>query len=250
MGVSKATKEKRLSQGLCFRCGLRTFHAGRQTCEICVNKIKEYEIKFHQKRDEKSTCRRCLSKVVENHVYCEKHMLNNRKKSKKVTDTRIQQGLCTACGKERDQSLKRLCAECFSKQKEQQRQEYIERKTNGICVYCGKSQSLESVNSCRICFFKNLSANHFGSRNRHQELCDLFESQHGLCAVTNNPLILGDTASLDHIIPLSKGGTHDIVNLRFVHLWINVMKMDKLDEDFMSELKLWLKSVTFIKEIS
>jgi len=38
-------------------------------------------------------------------------------------------------------------------------------------------------------------------------------------------------ASLDHIIPVSRGGTHDEDNLALAHLWCNSVKRDlPLDE--------------------
>lgn len=242
MGVSKATKANRLSKGLCSLCGEIPPRQDKKTCKLCFEKRKVYELEFNKRRDEKGICRRCLNKVVENHVYCEKHMLNNRVKSKKATDSRINNGLCALCGLERETNFKRLCSNCFDKAKKTKRQEYLDRQINGLCVYCGKYQSLQEVNSCEDCFFKNLSVNHFGSRKRYQELNDLFYSQKGLCAVTKMPLNLGNTASLDHIIPLSKGGTHDIDNLRFVHIWINVMKMNDLDEVFIPKLKHWFNT--------
>jgi ribosomal protein L37E len=242
MGASKATKENRLLQGLCNRCGKVPYRQGNKTCESCFQKLRNYGKGDRQKRKELGLCQKCPNQVVDNHVYCEKHMLHNRSQSKKITTTRINNGLCALCGNEREPNFKRLCSNCFNKAKESQRQEYVERQVNGICVYCGKSQSLQEVNSCEDCFFKNLSANHFGSRKRYQELIDLFYSQQSLCAVTKMALILGNTASLDHIIPLSKGGTHDIDNLRFVHVWINVMKMNDLDEVFIPKLKNWFNT--------
>ena len=36
----------------------------------------------------------------------------------------------------------------------------------------------------------------------------------------------GNMASLDHIVPRSKGGTNDVGNLQWVHWWVNFMKLD------------------------
>jgi 5-methylcytosine-specific restriction endonuclease McrA len=78
------------------------------------------------------------------------------------------------------------------------------------------------------------------SGRQWKELETLFETQNGKCAVTGIPLELGSTASVDHIIPRCKGGPEDITNVRFVHLWINVMKKDLPEEDFINKLDIWL----------
>lgn len=238
MGASKETKQKRFSNGFCERCGKFPFREGKKTCQVCFEKIQEYEKQDRERRKEKGLCQKCPNKAVEGCVYCEIHLSGRRKYAKIKSDKRIVSGLCTNCGNEKNEN-KRLCNNCFQKQKETQRIEYLERQQSKNCVYCGKLPSLTKVNSCKLCFFKNLSANHFRSRSRYQELINLFDSQNGLCAITGFELILGDNASLDHILPLSKGGTHDISNLRFVHLWINFVKLDKLDEEFIPELKMW-----------
>lgn len=243
MGVSNKTKSRRLSQGLCQRCGINPIRLNMKTCEVCSNIMKEYDKNSRKRRKEQGLCQTCSEKAVENKSHCEKHLLLRSKKAKQNVDEIIKQGLCANCKKIRSPQYKRLCEECFLKHKENNRLEYINRQSQRICVYCGRYPSLSLINSCRICFFKNLSTNHFGSNSRYQELINLFESQNELCVVTKIPLILGKTASLDHIIPLSNGGTNVIENLRFVHLWINMMKMETSEEIFIPELKNWLKQI-------
>jgi len=43
--------------------------------------------------------------------------------------------------------------------------------------------------------------------------------------------------SLDHIVPASKGGTHELTNLRLAHRWCNCIRSDEVwaDEDFRIE---------------
>jgi hypothetical protein len=57
-------------------------------------------------------------------------------------------------------------------------------------------------------------------------------AQEKKCAITGIELIPGKTASIDHIIPLCKGGTNDKSNLRFVHVSMNAFKNDLDEEEF------------------
>ena len=52
-----------------------------------------------------------------------------------------------------------------------------------------------------------------------------------MCPLTGRKLN-GDTMSLDHIIPVSKGGNHNVSNLQFVHVDINYAKRNLLQEEF------------------
>jgi 5-methylcytosine-specific restriction endonuclease McrA len=68
---------------------------------------------------------------------------------------------------------------------------------------------------------------------------EIWESQNGNCAITGLPMEPGETASLDHVIPIKRNGNHARANLRFIHLAINRMKGDMTDD----ELREFLKDV-------
>lgn len=57
-------------------------------------------------------------------------------------------------------------------------------------------------------------------------LRDKLISQNGLCAISGKSLLCG--FHLDHIIPISKGGTHTIGNVQFVNAEENIRKSNKL----------------------
>ncbi len=69
-----------------------------------------------------------------------------------------------------------------------------------------------------------------------KDLVDLWLSQCGLCAISKVALIAGKTAELDHIIPVTKGGDSTIKNLRFIHISLNRMKQNMLDDEFQNIL--------------
>jgi len=60
----------------------------------------------------------------------------------------------------------------------------------------------------------------------------LWNKQKGRCAITGLELFPGINAALDHIVPVARGGTNGVSNMRFVHKLVNFMKYDLTDEDF------------------
>jgi 5-methylcytosine-specific restriction endonuclease McrA len=71
------------------------------------------------------------------------------------------------------------------------------------------------------------------------ELRELIEKQNYRCALSGVSLTPSD-AQLDHIVPVSDGGTHLIDNLQVVHSVINRMKGTLSNEEF----RHWCKMVT------
>lgn len=59
----------------------------------------------------------------------------------------------------------------------------------------------------------------------------LIESQGYRCALTGRPLT-PDVATLDHIVPLARGGEHSISNLQVLHKDANVAKAALDQDDF------------------
>jgi 5-methylcytosine-specific restriction endonuclease McrA len=69
-------------------------------------------------------------------------------------------------------------------------------------------------------------------RNRGVEtLKALWNEQGGACALTGEPLIPGQNASLDHIIPRCRGGTSDRNNLQWTTKEINFFKRTRTDDE-------------------
>ena len=66
-----------------------------------------------------------------------------------------------------------------------------------------------------------------------QQLKDLFERQRGCCAICKKKLT---KKHLDHIMPLAKGGAHEIKNLQYLCPRCNVRKFCIHPIDFMQKL--------------
>jgi len=90
-------------------------------------------------------------------------------------------------------------------------------------------------------------------KRRHKEFVkiiprDLFKiakKQKCKCAITGLKLT-PETLSVDHIIPISKGGSHTVDNLRLVHKDINHMKNHYDDGYFLEMCKLVADNFTVI----
>jgi hypothetical protein len=84
----------------------------------------------------------------------------------------------------------------------------------------------------RIHYFKYISKVHNkrsgGYKLKPMELWGILKRQRMLCALTGR-MLNRDNISLDHIVPLSKGGSNEPNNLRFVHIDSNTFKMDMDD---------------------
>jgi 5-methylcytosine-specific restriction endonuclease McrA len=68
------------------------------------------------------------------------------------------------------------------------------------------------------------------------DLRTLWEAQDGRCALTGEPLQMiadrGVGPELDHIVPITRGGTSELSNLRWVTHRVNRAKGNLTDEEF------------------
>lgn len=60
----------------------------------------------------------------------------------------------------------------------------------------------------------------------------MWDQQGGLCALTGRPL--GPDAQLDHVLPLARGGSRGLANLRWVCPQANYAKRDLTDEEYLT----------------
>ena len=67
----------------------------------------------------------------------------------------------------------------------------------------------------------------------------LFEQQEGHCYLCGKPLFLrfDDPISIEHKVPVSRGGYNDISNVALAHLSCNLKKQTKTDKEYLEELK-------------
>lgn len=154
-------------------------------------------------------------------------------------------GLCTHCPPtdlKPARPGRATCAGCVARSSATYHQNRTRRQAAGLCFRCAKSPPLPSAVTglCDFCFCRRLSQSHFnGLRGQAIKDCatallDLFRAQGGQCAYTGRLLTLGVDAEVDHIHPLSKGGSTHISNLQWVCGVVNQMKYDLLESEFLA----------------
>lgn len=150
---------------------------------------------------------------------------------------------------ENDTKKKRKRNRAYLTRKYKRRNERILLKRNGcnsIDEYKTKKERRREerrrykVRYKRIHYFKHISKVHNkrsgGYVLRPIELWGLLKRQRMLCGLTGRRLNR-DNISLDHIVPLSKGGSNEPSNLRFVHIDANTFKMDMNDNSLLELAK-------------
>lgn len=182
---------------------------------------------------EKGLCQQCSTgKALPGLTYCSVCREAQVQSSAASTQRRLAAGLCRDCSKPRDLKGPR-CSDCL----ERLRNKYKYDVEHGICVHCASPATAGAF--CLGHWFKNIG-HAYGLNKKNGGLAlirQIWEEQQGLCAVTGRTLIPGVNASLDHITPLSKGGTHVKENLRWVLLKINHMKWDMTNEEFIESCR-------------
>ena len=175
---------------------------------------------------------------------------------------RIQEGKCPGCGGEIEGDVrrtasgvkKRMCRSCLKKNSRRMSKEREKRAANGLCTRCGKGPPKEGVRQCQKCsdYTSKISKNRiiktfFEKRARNgsslgysvlsaKMLWSLWKEQKGRCALTG--VKLGrDNSELDHIVAISKGGTGERSNLRWLHRDVNQAKRALSDLEFLDLCK-------------
>lgn len=161
---------------------------------------------------------------------------------------------CRSCTRVRKEKLRRernqrlkdagLCRDCLNASRTVRclpcsRHQKARLRKRGRCINCaGQKDATNSI--CDRCTLKTLARRKLGDRSRWRFLERLLAKQRGLCAVTGVPIKIGCNASLDRITPENRGGSNSSANLRWVHLVVNRMKNDMLDQELLD----WCRLIT------
>jgi hypothetical protein len=219
-----------------------------KTCTSC--KIQKPTNQFHNDNsriDKKNIyCIECQNQINRDHYQQKKdgyYKTPQRKQSMSESTKRqkIQkrgQGLCVQCGKNRPKDRKSKCSECFNKSLELQRLQRIKAIENKQCSRCFKLPVISEYSYCEICFFKYRAYEHLKDRTKWHTLKEKLESQNYKCVYTNQILVVGKNATIDHILPKSRCPElrYTLSNLQWVTLTANQMKKDLTHEEFLEHI--------------
>lgn len=144
---------------------------------------------------------------------------------------RDSKGLCVECGRGRDTKGK-TCRNCLSRKHKAVAARRKRKQENGLCWVCKSGIALNGGQQCEICMLKSRCVQRIGSRKFWIEAKAKWDQQQGICPYTGRKMTLVES-EIDHIIPTSRGGTHDLSNIEFVPAIINRMKSDQTVDEFL-----------------
>lgn len=246
--VNEKNKGKRKAfakQGVCTVCGSPSWHPNRIYCEYHRNIANEKTKKRISLLLQDGLCvhcgkeplwrpgaQRCFTCKIKYNEYSKINARNLRVKN-------IAKGLCVQCSTPIDRKSKTMCSRCHNMAFERTRKWKDLRKVNGLCLTCGKPAIVHGkAPACSMCWFKRIAGSTAKSSRKWKTIKLLLEKQNFKCAYTGEHLKIGINASLDHIIPIRKGGNHSPENLQWITCNINSMKNDNTHDEFLTIIKI------------
>ena len=190
--------------------------------------------KLQLERKRHKLCILCGKPAHNRTLFCETCRSAHNNRFRVVAQYRKANNLCHDCGGKIDRPNFTRCSKCAERQHKSFAKLVASRHEKGLCR-CGNPATIGKV--CNDCWFKRESQFNTGSKHMWQAIKQLLEKQEYKCAYSGRHLIPGVNASLDHIVPIAKGGSNDITNLQWVDKQINTrMKFGLSHQEFMSLL--------------
>lgn len=189
-----------------------------------------------KKRISESLCIDCGAPIFGKILFCSKCAGKRKQKSKAIRLNRQASNLCVHCGKPLKTDEKKNCNKCKKRRCESTRKTQITRRKRGLCPSCGEIATIGA--DCEKCWFKRISRYNTGAVKNWLSIKKLLEKQEYKCVYTGKKLIPGKNASIDHIVPKSKGGNNSIKNLQWVDEQVNRIKNDMTHYEFITFCKL------------
>lgn len=193
----------------CTYCKKQPAADGKKKCETCFEKVRTITNLSRRKTKERGICYRCGVNPLTTHTICETCRIKHKAGIDYYKNERI---------------------------------------TKGLCAECGRFPFSGNAKSCETCILKAMAKAHFKDVRKWTVLRELFDVI-STCPYSGIKLTLGINASLDHKIPRSKGGTDDIENLQFIHIWCNTMKSNLSETEFLEQFRTFLNvSIQFLEK--
>lgn len=172
--------------------------------------------------------------------------------SKRSREARIRANECTVCKVRIEPGSNRVCRPCGDARNQANTALRTRRRAKSECIRCA-APSLAG-DQCMRCWFRATATAACQRTDAEQKVVagiieSLWRAQGCRCALTGAELTPGaKSASLDHIIPVARGGRSDAENLRWVSLPVNVAKSALSDEDFVAMCRAVVKHHDMFRE--
>lgn len=231
-----------MANGLCPKCGAVKENPIRSYCRVCENAYQNERNRINPppprtpeqaKRKGEMERERFANMSRDELVEYYKRKREWRNANPFTEEERIDQRKRAA------KARSKWTPERREQQKATQRAHYermLIRASLGLCAYSVTCNE-EPIGNQKFClrhWIRGIRQAEIRLRPEYSavELLEKWISQNGRCAITGVPLIAGETACLDHILPVSRGGTSGIDNIRFIHSMLNRMKWNLTDSEF------------------
>jgi len=140
--------------------------------------------------------------------------------------------------KARRRKKREMSPEAREKKNQRQRDKRKRWQAENRCVHCGtplEDYVKPGTTSCARHYFEKAANKHLGDGRLGYLMAKKFKEQNRLCVYMGIKLVLGDNFSVDHKVPLSRGGKrNDIDNLQFVTKRVNTLKGNSTHEEFLA----------------
>lgn len=216
--------------------------------EGCENEIyasgkcqKHYRQEQRKRVTRKCSVEGCDSPHIAN-GFCNKHYQERRIHG----EIRVkEEQFCEVCGDK--VYAKGLCKTHWRRQRRNGTTETIRKSNTRECKGCGEVKKIHGDDLCRTCY-KQQEHVRFARRvsegNRRVKLKetykkytkqDVINKTNGLCGICGKEIDLTlkhpdmNSFSVDHIVPVSKGGSNSLDNVQAAHLLCNCLKQSRTD---------------------
>lgn len=211
--------------------GVKRFCSKR--CKL-DNDNEKYNLRYAKERMQEKTYSKCevCGETYLQHQHTYKYCSKNCREKSRSARFKIQYKIT----KDNKEDVKALCRNCG--------EEYV--VTEGKQIYCSRRCGLrynQKINPSRVDYNKRrrLRAKENGEYDDSITLDKVREQFNETCAIcgmktttkdhwfTNKHFVAGDNyPSIDHIFPISKGGTHTWDNIQLAHKRCNLIKRDQI----------------------
>jgi hypothetical protein len=216
------------SKGLCEKCGSAPPAYARRACERCYRVQKTAS----QRLRDRGLCIGCGAAPASKGLsICDGCRTKSAERRRELSVN----GICQRCGKQPinfDRSAA-TCEQCLNRQLAATTRRRKESHAAGKCVRCRRENRVDN-HYCERCWFEHRAK---ANGTSAESLRAIWTRQGGRCALSGVELSPGSDASVDHVIPVCRGGCLDESNLQWVALQVNYSKRDRTNEEFIAMCK-------------